>query len=65
MKKCEVDVKKEECKGCSNKQKKPGIFGIIAKLSLGLRKFRNRSEHFATLEKFSLCENFARLAKFR
>ena len=29
MKKCEVDVKKEECKGCSSKQKK------LAKISLG------------------------------
>ena len=64
MKKCEVDVKKEECRGCSSKQKKPGIFAIIAKISLGLRKFRNHSENLATLAKFSLCENFARLAKF-
>ena len=43
---------------------KPGIFATIAKISLGLRKFRNRSENFASLAKFSLCENFARLAKF-
>ena len=64
MKKCEVDVKKEECRGCSSKQKKLGIFAIIAKISLGLRKFCNHSENFATLAKFSLCENFARLAKF-
>ena len=64
MKKCEVDVKKEECRGCSSKQKQLGIFAIIAKISLGLRKFRNHSENFATLEKFSLCENFARLPKF-
>ena len=40
MKKCEANVKKEECKGCSSKQKQPGIFAIIAKISLGLRKFR-------------------------
>ena len=46
MKKCEVDVKKEECRGCSSKQKKPGIFAIIAKISLGLQKFRNHSENF-------------------
>ena len=58
MKKCEVDVKKEECRGCSTKQKKLWIFAIIAKISLGLRKFRNHSENFATLVKFSLCENF-------
>ena len=40
---------------------------MIAKISLGLRKFRNHSEseNFAILAKFSLCENFARLAKFR
>ena len=38
---------------------------MIAKISLGLRKFRNHSENFATLAKFSLCENFVRLAKFR
>ena len=65
MKKCEVDVKKEECRGCSSKQKQSGIFAIIAKISLGLKNFRNHSEIFATLAKFSLCENFARLAKFR
>ena len=65
MKKCEVDVKKEECRGCSSKQKKPGNFAIIAKISLGLRKFRNHSENFETLAKFLLYENFARLAKFR
>ena len=59
MKKCEVEVKKEECRGCSSKQMKPGIFAIIAKISLGLRKFRNHSENFATLAKFSLCQNFA------
>ena len=44
---------------------KPGIFAMIAKILLGLRKFRNHSENFAILAKFSLCENFARLAKFR
>ena len=65
MKKCEVEVKKEEFRGCSSKQMKPWIFNIIAKISMGLRKFRNHRENFATLAKFSLCENFARLAKFR
>ena len=35
---------------------------MIAKISLGLRKFRNHSENFAILEKLG---NFARLAKFR
>ena len=37
---------------------------MLAKISLGLQKFRNHSENFAILAKFSLCENFARLAKF-
>ena len=44
---------------------KPGIFAMIAKISQGLRKFRNHSENFAILAKFLLCEIFARLAKFR
>ena len=65
MKKWEVEVKKEEYRGYSSKQMKPGILAIIAKISLGLRKFINHSENFATLAKFSLCENFARLVKFR
>ena len=51
MKKCEVDVKKEECRGCSTKQKKPGIFAIIAKISLGLQKFRWDCENFAIIAK--------------
>ena len=34
MKKCEVDVKKEECRGCSSKTGKAGIFAMIAKISL-------------------------------
>ena len=43
---------------------KPGFSLCIAKMSLGLRKFRNHSQNFPILAKFSLCENFARLAKF-
>ena len=35
---------------------------MIAKISLGLRKFCNHSENFAILAKL---RNFARLAKFR
>ena len=38
---------------------------MISKISLGLQNFCNHSENFAILVKFSLCENFARLAKFR
>ena len=34
---------------------------MAAKISLGLRKFRNHSENFASLAKFG---NFARLANF-
>ena len=37
---------------------------MLAKISLGLQKFRNHSENFAILAKFLLCENFSRLAKF-
>ena len=37
---------------------------MIAKISLGLPKFSNHIENFAILAKVSLCENFARLAKF-
>ena len=62
MKKCEVDLKKG---GCSSKTRKPAIFTMIAKIPLGLRKFHNHSENFASLAEFSLCENLARLAKFR
>ena len=42
----------------AEKQKQPGIFAMIAKISLGLRKFRNHSENFARLAKFR------QLAKF-
>ena len=38
------------------------IFALIAKISLGLRKFHNHSENFAILAKLEI---FARLAKFR
>ena len=40
---------------------KAGIFSMIAKISLGLRKFRNHSENFAILAKLRI---FARLEKF-
>ena len=49
----------------------PRIFAKIAKISLGLRKFRNHSENFAILAKLgnfarlAKLGNFARLAKFR
>ena len=46
-------------------------FAGIAKISLGLRKFRNHSENFAILAKLKIfailakLKIFARLAKFR
>ena len=43
-------------------RRNPRIFAMIAKISLGLRKFRNHSENFATLAKLRI---FAWLAKFR
>ena len=47
---------------CNRRQyANPGNFSMIAKISLGLRKFRNHSENFAILAKL---RNFARLAKF-
>ena len=47
---------------CSEEQGNPGNFAMIAKITPGLRKFRNHSENFAILAKL---RNFARLAKFR
>ena len=48
---------------CNRRQyANPGNFAMIAKISVGLRKFRNHSENFAILAKL---RNFARLAKFR
>ena len=43
MKKCEVDVKKEEWDAVASRSN-PRIFAMIAKISLGLQKFRNPSE---------------------
>ena len=51
------------------KQEETRFSLCIAKISLGLRKFRNHRENFAILPKFSLCKifdkkrNFASLAK--
>ena len=36
---------------------------MIEKISLGLRKFRNHSENFAILAKFSLCEKFRKASE--
>ena len=40
----------------------PRVFAMIAKISLGLRKFRNDCEIFAILAKLRI---FVRLEKFR
>ena len=40
----------------------PRILSIIAKILLGLRKFRNHSENFVIQVKLGI---FSRLAKFR
>ena len=62
---------KEDTVGCSSWIRKAEIFAMVAKISLGLRKFRNHSENFAILAKlgnFAILAklgNFARLAKFR
>ena len=42
---------------CSSEEyANPGNFAMIAKISLGLRKFRNHSENFAILAKFRYIE---------
>ena len=54
MNKCEVDLKKEGCSSKIGKQEQTRDFRYdcenlarIAKISLGLRKFRKPSENFA------------------
>ena len=56
-KKCREDVVSK-----TGRRSNPRIFAMIAKISLGLRKFRNHSENFAILANLGI---FARLAKFR
>ena len=46
---------------CSEECANPGNFAMIAKISLGLPKFRNHSENFAILAKL---RNFSRLSNF-
>ena len=45
----------------TGRRSNPRIFAMIAKISLGLQKFRNHSENFAIIAKLGI---FARLAKF-
>ena len=49
-------------RGCCDAVGDPRILAMIAKISLGLRKFCNHRENFAILVKLRI---FARLAKFR
>ena len=53
---------REDAVSKTGSRSNPRIFAMIAKISLGLRKFRNHSENFAILAKLGI---FARLAKFR
>ena len=52
---------REDAVSKTGSRSNPKIFAMIAKISLGLRKFRNHSENFAILAKLGI---FARLAKF-
>ena len=52
---------REDAMSKTGSRSNPRIFAMIAKISLGLRKFRNHSENFAILAKLGI---FARLAKF-
>ena len=51
---------REDAVSKTGSRSNPRIFAMIAKISLGLRNFRNHSEIFAILAKLG---NFARLAK--
>ena len=53
---------REDAVSKTGSRSNPRIFAMIAKVSLGLRKFRNHSENFAILAKLGI---FARLANFR
>ena len=55
-KKCREDAVSKTGSRCNSR-----IFAMIAKSSLGLRKFRNHIENFAILAKLGI---FARLTKF-
>ena len=61
LKECEVDfegrrdavAKREDAVSKTGSRSNPRIFAMIAKISLGLRKFRNHSENFAIIAKIS------------
>ena len=65
MKKCQAGNEEIHAIWCRIKCRRNSDFHYgIAKISQGLQKFRNGSENFAVLEKFSLCHIFAMIAKF-
>ena len=53
---------REDAVSKTGSRSNPRIFAMIAKISLGLRKFCNHRENFAILVKLGI---FAKLAKFR
>ena len=53
---------REDAVSKTGSKSNPRIFAMIAKISLGLRKFRNHRKNFAILTKLGI---LARLAKFR
>ena len=53
---------REDAVSKTGSRSNPRIFAMIAKISLGLRKFCNHSENFIILAKLGI---FTRLAKFR
>ena len=60
MKKCQAGKEEMQCKRqCRDQEFRYGI----AKISLGLQKFRNGSENFAILAKFRYGQIFAMIAK--
>ena len=65
MKKCEVGNEEIYVVWCRMQCRRNSDFRYgIAKILQGLQKFRNGSEIFAVLAKFSLCHIFAMIAKF-
>ena len=53
---------REDAVSKTGSRSNPRIFAMMAKISLGLRKFSNHSENFAILAKLGI---FSRLANFR
>ena len=60
----EAGIVAQEANGTVAAGERTVNFAMHCEISQGLRKFGNHSKKFAILAKFSLCENFVRLAKF-